>query len=335
MLARETRLRRSTETADSLGSRKNTIKFYSTIQVVEEDGYNVVAALPKCYRIQLGTRRNIIFLWWLICFILLSHTNAVYTTYASKPEKDCVVAISKPLLMGPEFSSDTSGDGPDKYSDEKEPVIEGSSSGDSESEKNDGRPPTPTKPRGMTKQKYRNMVRSHRNRYPKVTSRDSTEIQLRKQGATCDTKVNEEMMEKKSKASRNRGSRKNEYERRTKRRKELGPEARRKDVEAQKKKREDMSPEARRKHLDSRKKKREEIGPEARRKDVEAQKKKRKDMSPEARRKYLDSRKKKREEMGPEAQRKDVESQKKKRQDMGPEACVRNVEAQNKKRKDM
>ena len=45
--ARETRLRRSTETAVFLGSRKNPIKFYSRKQVVEEDGYNVVAALPK------------------------------------------------------------------------------------------------------------------------------------------------------------------------------------------------------------------------------------------------------------------------------------------------
>ena len=81
VLARETRLRRSTETADSLGSRKNTIKFYSTIQVVEEDGYNVVAALPKCYRIQLGTRRNIIFLWWLISFILLlTYASAIQFT---------------------------------------------------------------------------------------------------------------------------------------------------------------------------------------------------------------------------------------------------------------
>ena len=107
--------------------------------------------------------------------------------------------------MGPEFSSDISGDGPDKC-DEKKPVIEGPSSIDSDSEKNDGRPPTPTKPRGMTKQKYKNMVRSHRNNYLKVTSRDSTDIQLRKQGATCDSKVNEEMMEKKSKTSRIRKS---------------------------------------------------------------------------------------------------------------------------------
>ena len=52
-----------------------------------------------------------------------SYRNAAFSTDASKPEKDCVVAISKPLLMGPEFSSDISGDGPDK-SDEKKPVIE-------------------------------------------------------------------------------------------------------------------------------------------------------------------------------------------------------------------
>ena len=47
VLARKTRLRRSTETAGSLESHKNPSKFFSTIQVVGEDGYNVVAPLPK------------------------------------------------------------------------------------------------------------------------------------------------------------------------------------------------------------------------------------------------------------------------------------------------
>ena len=60
-----------------------------------------------------------------------SHTNASYSTSASKPAKDYVVAISKPLLKCPEFSCDTSEDGPDKYGDEKKPVIEESCSSDS------------------------------------------------------------------------------------------------------------------------------------------------------------------------------------------------------------
>ena len=40
-----------------------------------------------------------------------SYRNVAYTTDASKSEKVFVFAISKPLLMGPEFSSDTSVDG--------------------------------------------------------------------------------------------------------------------------------------------------------------------------------------------------------------------------------
>ena len=63
-----------------------------------------------------------------------SNSLAVFTIFASKSEKKCVVAISMPLLMGPEFSSDTSGDGLDKDNDEKKSVIDLCCSRDSETE---------------------------------------------------------------------------------------------------------------------------------------------------------------------------------------------------------
>ena len=75
VLARETRLRRSTENK----SFRNGSAFLPSKKVLWRN------RLPKthreCYRIQLGTRRNIIFLWWLICFILLfTYASAIQFT---------------------------------------------------------------------------------------------------------------------------------------------------------------------------------------------------------------------------------------------------------------
>ena len=74
--------------------------------------------------------------------------------------------VSKTLKLGPEFSSDVSGDGP-RREDRDSKSTEDSPTSDSKSESNDCRPPTPPKPRGMTKRKYKNFVRKHRNKYPR------------------------------------------------------------------------------------------------------------------------------------------------------------------------
>ena len=70
------------------------------------------------------------------------------------------------LLMGPAFSSDMAGDGPKSDKDNEckdgQPIHERSSSSDSKTTESNYRPPTPTKPRRMTRRKYKNLVRLHR-----------------------------------------------------------------------------------------------------------------------------------------------------------------------------
>ena len=73
--------------------------------------------------------------------------------------------IAKVLKVGPEYSSDESGDGPKRDKQDSKNRSDNSVS-DSESEGNDTRPPTPPKPRGMSKSKYKTLVRKHRKRYP-------------------------------------------------------------------------------------------------------------------------------------------------------------------------
>ena len=73
-----------------------------------------------------------------------------------------------------EFSSDESGDGPrgeyrNSNSTDESPTSE------SKSGSSDSRPPTPPKPKGMTKRKYKNYVRKHRNKYPKKKPNDDSE----------------------------------------------------------------------------------------------------------------------------------------------------------------
>ena len=76
--------------------------------------------------------------------------------------KDVVMNPRLPLLIGPQFSSDWSADGPDKENHDKVPINEESCSSDTKSDIGESRPPTPPKPRGMGKQKYKNLVRLHR-----------------------------------------------------------------------------------------------------------------------------------------------------------------------------
>ena len=122
--------------------------------------------------------------------------------------------------MGPEFSSDISGDGPDKDSNDKPPVMRGSSSSDSKEEKSDYRPSTPTKPRGMSKQKYKNLVRLHRKKYPRIVP------------------------------AKGRSSRYDEYRKRTLKRQREEPELREKSLRLRALKRQQLGPEARWKEIE-------------------------------------------------------------------------------------
>ena len=91
--------------------------------------------------------------------------------------KDHVMNPRLQLLIGPQFSSDPSADGPDKENQDKVPINEESCSSDTKSDIGESRPPTPPKPRGMGKQKYKNLVRLHRYKYPKVVSQRPLPLQ--------------------------------------------------------------------------------------------------------------------------------------------------------------
>ena len=91
--------------------------------------------------------------------------------------KDVVMNPRLPLLIGPQFSSDPSADGPDKENQDKVPINEESCSSDTKYDLGESRPLTPTKPRGMGKQKYKNLVRLHRKQYPKVLSQRPLPVQ--------------------------------------------------------------------------------------------------------------------------------------------------------------
>ena len=79
--------------------------------------------------------------------------------------------VPKSLKLGPAFSSDVSGDGP-RREDRDSKSTEESPTSDSKSGSSDHRPPTPPKPRGMSKRKYKNYVRKHRNKYPRRKHND-------------------------------------------------------------------------------------------------------------------------------------------------------------------
>ena len=74
--------------------------------------------------------------------------------------------VPNSLQLGPEFSSNVTGDGPQREDRDSKSTDESPTS-DSESGSSDYRPPTPPKPRGMSKRKYKNYVRKHRHKYPR------------------------------------------------------------------------------------------------------------------------------------------------------------------------
>ena len=109
-----------------------------------------------------------------------------------------------PSLIGPEFSSDSSADGPNERKEGNKSMHEDSNSSDTKSDERQSRPTrprTPTKPRWMSKRKYKNLVRKHRTRYPKVTLKDSALVQFE---TTFTTLSEEKIKKRKSKAVRDR-----------------------------------------------------------------------------------------------------------------------------------
>ena len=93
--------------------------------------------------------------------------------FTTQKTPSCIIA--KVLKVGPEYPSDESGDGPKREKHNSKNRSDNSIS-DSQSENSDTRPPTPPKPRGMSKSKYKNLVRKHRKKFPKIKARDITKV---------------------------------------------------------------------------------------------------------------------------------------------------------------
>ena len=111
--------------------------------------------------------------------------------------KDYVRNLRLPVLIGPQFSSDPSADGPDKKGEDNLPIHEDTSSSDTKSDLPESRPSTPTKPRWMSKRKYKNLVRKHRKQYPRVTTQKSSTLLQE-----LDPSSKESYIEKKTKRNR-------------------------------------------------------------------------------------------------------------------------------------
>ena len=79
--------------------------------------------------------------------------------------------VPRPLKLGPGYPSSIAGDGPRREDRESKSTDESPTS-DSKSGSSDYRPPTPPKPRGMSKRNYKNMVRKHRKKYPTRKPKD-------------------------------------------------------------------------------------------------------------------------------------------------------------------
>ena len=104
-----------------------------------------------------------------VCPDIDTFTNCV--KFASDSRNSPSKLIEKPLKFGPEYSSDVSGDGPNRENGDSKTTDESTSS-DSRSDSSDNRPPTPPKPRGMSKRNYKKLVRKHRKKYPKRKLKD-------------------------------------------------------------------------------------------------------------------------------------------------------------------
>ena len=119
-----------------------------------------------------------------------------------KQVRDYIRNLRLPLLIGPQFSSDPSADGPDKKGEDKLPIHEETDSSDTKSDLPESRPSTPTKPRGMSKRNYKNLVRKHRKQYPRVTTQTSSAVHKESDLSTRESNI-EIKTKKRSKAQRN------------------------------------------------------------------------------------------------------------------------------------
>ena len=98
--------------------------------------------------------------------------------------------VPRLLKLGPGYPSSIAGDGPRREDRESKSTDESPTS-DSKSGSSDYRPPTPPKPRGMSKRNYKNMVRKHRKKYPTRKPKD------RANGCQNDQSVRLKMKEQK------------------------------------------------------------------------------------------------------------------------------------------
>ena len=226
------------------------------------------------------------------------------------------------LLMGPAFSSDIAGDGPEKDQDnkskDKEQIDERSTSSESQSDDRECRPPTPTKPQGMGKRKYKNLVRSHRRQYPKAIYKDSTKSKLKHKQDNSAIKIELKQKKTLSKASRERKTALQSLKRRR------SPDSRIDEHKQRWSEDKQQDNDARDHRLQMRRNRRIELGTRARSEDIEAQKKKRAAIGPGSRKTEIEKRLLK----GPEARAKEIAL----RRSKGPEARAKEVAAQKRKR---
>ena len=207
--------------------------------------------------------------------------------------------IAKLLKLGPEYSSDVSGDGPNRDKRDSKDRNETNNS-DSPSESSDTRPPTPPKPRGMSKRNYKNMVRKHRKKHPKRKPQDlrkgfqtyrmsSLSVQEKDeignnsvanqkfqtvpefkdveiiQRTSLDKHRSDALRIKRAKRKLEDTESKNKARKAPAiRRKVLGPQARKLDVEQQAKRRKAAGPQARKQDIEQQSKRRKAAGPQAR-----------------------------------------------------------------------
>ena len=239
--------------------------------------------------------------------------------------------VPKSLKLGPEFSSDVSGDGP-RREDRGSKSTDESPTSDSKSESSDSRPPTPPKPRGMGKRKYKNVVRKHRKKYPRRKPNDDSKchhddqnvrlkIQEKKQSETP-TSITHSLTDNDSRPPTACGIVAEQKVEKIAQIVELqstpvsSSHTHRSDaLRIRRAKRRLQDPATKKKAEKARVQRRKVLGPLARKKDVELQAKKRAAAGPRDRREDVKLQAKKRAAAGPKARKQDVELQAKKRED--------------------
>ena len=214
--------------------------------------------------------------------------------------------VPKSLTMGPEFSSDISGDGP-RREDRDSKSTEESPTSDTKSGSSDHRPPTPPKPRGMSKSKYKNYVRKHRKKFPRRKPTDDAKcpqddqiVRLRMQvqkhsetptNSTPNLQNNDSRPPKAGTVPEQKIELIAEIKELQESRVSSSDKQRSDALRLRRIKRRLLDPETKEKELQERANKRALAGPQARKKDVEQQAKHREDFRKESKCSGLDDRK--------------------------------------------